>query len=325
MLFKKKTALKKIDKNKSELSEYDFIICPNCGTEEVGKFCPNCGQSNKDFNKPIKEIVLDILDSINLDIRLIKTLIPFFSKPGFLAEEYFKGRRKRYVPPMRMYMFFSILFFFLLQYTTSDKTESNESITSNISINLSNDDKVITFNKPSSDSTKLSSAKIDELTKEVFQDTTTSEITKKLIAGGLNSAKNKKLFIDRFIDNVSIIIFFLMPLFALILGLTLRKSHMLYVKHLIFSINFHSFIFGLSSIVIILKQVIYEKLYDYIDYLWWLIPIYLMVGINHFYNRKYIRALFKTIGILSLYSIITFVVFIAVLAFTASDLYTPNI
>lgn len=85
----KNNELKKISRKNTEVSKYDFIICPNCGHEEVGKYCPNCGQSNKDFNKPIKEIVADLLDSINLDIRLLNTLVPFFTKPGFLAQEYF--------------------------------------------------------------------------------------------------------------------------------------------------------------------------------------------------------------------------------------------
>ena len=112
---KKKNEVKKTTPDNTEVTRYDFLICPNCGETEVGKYCPACGQSNKDFNKPIKEIVGDLFDSINLDIRLLNSLIPFFTKPGFLAEEYFKGRRKKYVPPMRMYMFFSIVFFFLAQ------------------------------------------------------------------------------------------------------------------------------------------------------------------------------------------------------------------
>ena len=51
----KKDELKRIKPKNQEVSEYDFLICPNCGEEEVGKFCPTCGQSNKDYNKPIKE------------------------------------------------------------------------------------------------------------------------------------------------------------------------------------------------------------------------------------------------------------------------------
>ncbi len=32
--------LKKVEKKSQEVSKYDFIICPNCGETEVGRYCP---------------------------------------------------------------------------------------------------------------------------------------------------------------------------------------------------------------------------------------------------------------------------------------------
>ena len=329
----KKEEIKNIEFKNQEVTEYDFVICPNCGAEEVGKFCPRCGQSNKDFNKPIKEIIGDLLDSINLDIRLLNTLIPFFTKPGFLAQEYFRGKRKRYVPPMRMYMFISIIFFFLVQYF--DFGNGNKEIIKisndkeNISINLDGDFLSDTTDKNEKVDTSIINKYIDKNNKvdkekikqEILEDSTMNPF-KESIIGGINASEKKELFLKRFLKNISYVLFILMPFFACILAMVLWRSKMLYVKHLIFSINFHSFIFGLSSLIIILFKILPESTSNFVAYLWLGIPIYLMMGIARFYNRNMINAFFKMLGTLTLYTFIILIVVVAVLAFTAKGFYT---
>ena len=330
----KNNELKKISRKNTEVSKYDFIICPNCGHEEVGKYCPNCGQSNKDFNKPIKEIVADLLDSINLDIRLLNTLVPFFTKPGFLAQEYFNGRRKRYVLPMRMYMFFSIAFFFLVQYTNPDeikdnivKVDNKEQTDSRIQfagnkVDMEKEGAVVR-DSTNGDITldNLDEQDLEKIKQEVSDDSTATNLEKQLIVGGLNAYEKKELFLDKFLKNLSYVLFLLMPFFALILAMILWKSRMLYVKHLIFSINFHSFIFGISSVVMILKLIMPKSYLGIEGYLLWGIPIYLMIGIKHFYKRRYVGAFFKALGALTLYAIVLSIVVVAILAITAKGFY----
>jgi len=251
----KKNELKKIETDNQEVTIYDFIICPNCGEEEVGKFCPNCGQSNKDYNKPIKEIFGDLLDSINLDIRLLNTLIPFFTKPGFLAQEYFKGKRKRYVPPMRMYMFVSIIFFFLIQFVDNNKLKDNmlnfdnEPSENNISLSLNNNlsqDSLYNIegiseevNDTAKNSEVITLANfgeqdLEKMKQDVLEDTTSTDAEKEIAIGGINAYEKKDLFFNKFMKNISYVLFLLMPFFGLILALILWRSKKLYVNHLIF-------------------------------------------------------------------------------------------
>jgi uncharacterized protein DUF3667 len=337
----KKNELKKIDSQDQEVTKYDFIICPNCGAEEVGKFCPNCGQSNKDFNKPIKEIFGDLLDSINLDIRLLNTLIPFFIKPGFLAQEYFKGKRKRYVPPMRMYMFVSIIFFFLIQYVDNDQLKENilnldndpsKNISVSLNNNLSQDSlyNIEGISEEVNDTAKNSEVitlanfgeqDLEKMKQDVLEDTTSTDAEKEIAIGGINAYEKKDLFFNKFMKNISYVLFLLMPFFGLILALILWRSKKLYVHHLIFSINFHAFIFGLSSVIIILGEILSEKIYGTIMYLWWGIPLYLMFGIRRYYNRKYIGSFFKSLGALSLYGFVISIVIVLLLVFTVKGFY----
>jgi len=56
----------------------------------------------------IKEAAEDIS---HLDSRLWRTMQPLLFKPGFLTNEYLAGRRARFIPPFRLYLALSIIFF----------------------------------------------------------------------------------------------------------------------------------------------------------------------------------------------------------------------
>jgi hypothetical protein len=55
---------------------------------------------------------------VSLDGRLWRTLYALVAKPGFLTQEYFRGRRKRYVRPARLYLVTSVILFAVLRLTT---------------------------------------------------------------------------------------------------------------------------------------------------------------------------------------------------------------
>lgn len=88
--------------------------CLNCGTVFVGQtnFCPKCGQKNDHQKISVATFATDLLkDTFSLDSRLGRTIIPFLFKPGYLSREFISGRRKKFVPPLRLYLFASFLFF----------------------------------------------------------------------------------------------------------------------------------------------------------------------------------------------------------------------
>ena len=52
-------------------------------------------------------------DLVNLDSRVWRTLIALLSKPGKLTNEFIAGRRTFYLPPFRLYLVLSLIFFLL--------------------------------------------------------------------------------------------------------------------------------------------------------------------------------------------------------------------
>ena len=89
--------------------------CSNCGKElKEDNYCPECGQQNTTKNVEISMLLRDFVDDFfTLDSRLFKTIVPLLFKPGFLTVEYNSGKRIKYLPPLRMYLVLSILFFII--------------------------------------------------------------------------------------------------------------------------------------------------------------------------------------------------------------------
>ncbi|MCY7353900.1 MAG: DUF3667 domain-containing protein [Lysobacter sp.] len=94
--------------------------CENCGVALLGEHCYACGQPVKGLVRHFSSILGDFADSVfSLDTRLPRTLWPLFARPAFLTCEYFAGRRVRYVSPVRLFVFLTIVTFFIAQLTVN--------------------------------------------------------------------------------------------------------------------------------------------------------------------------------------------------------------
>lgn len=92
----------------------DAERCRNCGTPLAGKFCPECGQRSHTHVAPLREIAEDFArQQFGFDAKFLHSIVPLLVRPGFLTREYCAGREERYVKPFRLYLFSSLLFFFL--------------------------------------------------------------------------------------------------------------------------------------------------------------------------------------------------------------------
>ena len=95
--------------------------CAACGEALAGPFCHACGERRP---RPTDERLAPFLreqlhEATSADGKLWRSLKALFV-PGKLTEEYFSGRRRLYVRPVRLFLVGNLFFFFMLTFTASN-------------------------------------------------------------------------------------------------------------------------------------------------------------------------------------------------------------
>lgn len=112
-------------------------ICLNCNfpLRPEDNFCPNCGQENNVRNVPARYLIVELFEGFySFDTKLWNTIKASIIKPGRITLNYLEGKRARYVPPLKFYLFISFVFFLLLG-KLSDNAIDSSKINGNVSIN----------------------------------------------------------------------------------------------------------------------------------------------------------------------------------------------
>lgn len=91
--------------------------CANCQTPLSGAFCSDCGQGRDSHRRSVALLLRDIFkDIVNFDSRILRTAHALLIRPGELACAFRDGRTQPFVPPVRLYLFVSLIFFLALSF-----------------------------------------------------------------------------------------------------------------------------------------------------------------------------------------------------------------
>ena len=333
--------------------------CLNCGTILEGKYCHNCGQENLQIKESFGHMMTHaVSDYFHFDHQFFHTLKPLFFQPGKLTTEYMAGHRVQYLHPVKMYIFISLIYFLLLfknnqeferengkQATTEQNAdELKATIKSGINNNAfltADQKKKLTHNlELKADSIKkvnLLAEKADTiktyeqytkaqqaLPKEKQDNSLEHYLMQKKFKWGNNDKNSNELFMESFKHNVPKMMFFLLPLFALILKIAFSKNRKFYVEYLIYSFHLHCFVFLFLSLLILIKMLIpasWVTILSVIDMaatvsiIW-----YIYRSLRVVYNRSRWRTISKMIGVAISYFIvfaICLVLLVGIVAATA--------
>jgi hypothetical protein len=276
-------------------------VCANCKHtfNEGENFCPNCGQENHSPNQPIKHYASELIESLlHLDSKILYTVKTMLMYPGKITREYNDNMRARYTPPVRLYVFISLIFFVLIQIPTKNErmiinTRSNTS-TDQDSISLLTDalpgekssskDSIIKINLLGIN-LRMTQAELEQFKRGNPEDLdsliTTSHLNPnyftrtffKQIIKSLNSEDNfEERLKEKCIKFGSLSLFLLMPYFALLLSLAYYRRKNNYYEYLIFSIHYHTVVFLILSLILIINIIL-------------ILPewVYIILVINLFY------------------------------------------
>ncbi len=126
--------------------ENNITSCKNCDKDyQVGfEFCPHCGQkTNEDLTVGIL-FYNTISNYFSFDARFFKSFIPLMFKPGTLAKRFIEGKRLLYLHPAQMYLFISVVFFFLYSFKVREASQSVDKALQEIDIKSKDSTSILT-------------------------------------------------------------------------------------------------------------------------------------------------------------------------------------
>ena len=232
--------------------------CPNCHTvfaDEQSNFCANCGQENHTHKLPVKHFAMELVESFtHFDTKFVATFKDLVFKPGLVIQKFNDNKRARYVPPIRIYAFTSFAFFLFFSLAVSSEVETISAVAKK-SPNKAPASSVNIFGTNTKMDTLTSRELVERssLTNELVDSTLRSKniptnwLNTRIIRTTVKLNKREVSIADlfnKFIKYTSYSVFILMPIFAFLLLFFYRKRNYFYSECLVFSIYFHTLLFG---------------------------------------------------------------------------------
>jgi len=227
-------------------------LCTNCRTPLTGRYCANCGQRHEPHPHSVREFLSEAAETItHADSRLWRTLWPLLFKPGFLTCEFVEGRRARYLPPFRLYLVLSVIFFIIAGSTHSDEVrlafESDAPAAA-----LTRDEPEDQATSPTPRETPQERAKrvCDEGS---FEGPWTASFAERLKLGCKQVVvDNGRALGAALLHNIPRALFLLLPLLAVVMSAMYWRRY--YVEHLLFFVHNHAFTFVVLGIFLLLMS-----------------------------------------------------------------------
>lgn len=298
--------------------------CDNCHTVLHGAFCHQCGQEKKSYIRNVSGVITEFFGEFsNWDTRVWQTLIPLWFRPGFLSRRYVAGHRVPYVPPLRLYLFTSIIAFLIfarlvpdVPVTVNPDGEQLANVVSQTKGTLSD---VMADIKRDVEQEKQQKQEQKSLDSSIIflSDSAQAEFDKKLEA----LIANPKLAINKFFSLAPQMMFLLLPLFALLLKLLYIRSDRYYMEHLIVALHSHSFILQMSALYLGLNAVSAVASWPWltevtgflasVTLIW--IPVYLFLCQKFYYQQGWLKTTLKFWLTSALYNVLFMAAFMGLI------------
>ena len=190
--------------------------CLNCGAKLLGPHCSLCGQRHEPHPPTVGHLLGETFESItHADSRLWRTLATLLARPGRLTREWLAGRRADYLPPVRLYLVLSVVFFLTVAFSSGEAFRNER-------VNIEGDCTGLEYHGPFAPTVipKMQEACL-KLKREGF-------------AG----------FQDAFFRNMPKAMFVLLPLVAAFMLLLYWRPRRFYVEHLLHLVHNQSAIYA---------------------------------------------------------------------------------
>ncbi len=278
--------------------------CRNCSAPLTGEFCQQCGQRERDLR--LADVAGDaVQDLFDLDSRLWRTLRLLLFKPGQVTADYIAGRRARYIPPIRLYLVVSFLVF-LLASVTGDRVriQSGPGLAPGETAEL-REGIYVPYTNAEGEREVITLREFLE-TEEVAEFLEAKPpwlrpLYERLQVNAAILEQDPTVFTDQLTRRIPQMMFVLLPLFALIMMVFLRKQEFHYLQHLIFSLHYHTVAF-LMFILLTPAQLLLPR--DYGGLVILVLLIFLPLSLKRGYGLTNRKAWAYGLGIGSFYYLV---------------------
>ncbi len=231
------------------------VTCLDCGAPVPGAHCSRCGQSAAVHVLSMKEVAGDVTHSLlHLDSRVWRTLRLLVRRPGELTREFIAGRHQRYLPPFRLYLAISILFFAL-----NALLPGTDIVKTSASADSGRESLAIGMPEQLRRELEAEGAAAAEVGKAVgagrdcridFTDSPAFENLEQSLSRACAQMKadGGKRFAQQFATTAPKLMFLFLPLMAAVALLFYWRPRRLYAEHLVLFLHNHSFTFILLAV-----------------------------------------------------------------------------
>ena len=247
--------------------------CANCGHERSGRYCTNCGQNDRDYTRSLPPVLGEILkETFELDSRVFRTIKPMFLRPGELPKEFSRNRRASYISPIRLYIFASIAFFFLLSFTADLRPRMGPE---------AGDATEVRLGREAGEDTDVGplkallpppqKRKVDEIIRRPGMPLAKSllfgmadglaELEEPLgrwelfgLARVVDLLEDPRSGFGLLLDNLPFAMFVTLPAYALLLMIFFVGSRRFFTEHLVFAVQLHTFAFIIFTVMLMLPD-----------------------------------------------------------------------
>lgn len=277
--------------------------CQNCAAALQGPYCHRCGQFDEKSKRPWWILLEHAPDSPNrFDSRILRSYLWLLFRPGRMTAAFLAGQRARFVPPVRLYIFTSLIFFLAL-------SASGLVLVQPISTRITHGDdtdNTITFEllaRPS-DQPVLQPGDIEhDSTDEIRIGSKGKQkkihVNKEKIIELVNNPVRLSAFLTEWVPRVLVAA---MPAFALLLGLLYIRRRRGLVEHLVLTLHLHAFVFAVGTLLIALRVTTGLGLSQGILTL--LLTVYFVLTIRRVYQQNWFKTLVKSFILWTAYPVI---------------------
>ncbi len=260
--------------------------CLNCGAALTGRYCANCSQAGDVHVPSTGEILHEALEGItHSDSRLWTTLRMLWFVPGKLTQEFLAGRRAAYLPPFRLYLVLSIIFF-LVASLSPMRAEF---------VHFDNPSAGVSAAPPDCGKLQLTlygrdfGPRLKHMCGEIARD------------NGAN-------LLHVAISTMPKAMFIFLPLVALLHMLLYWRPRHRYAEHLVFFLHAHAFFFAMMTAVVLLSDAetwpVMAKLGSLAPLLLWSLPLYTVLAMKRVFGRSWKATLAKAFALFAVYMVV---------------------